>query len=404
MLKENVPNLTITMFPASYGDSFLISVPNEKLNMLIDAGFKSTYKNYIKPALDDLRSTNQKLNFLIITHVDADHISGAVALLEDNQKQDVIKIGNIWHNSYRHLQSNTNGNTTNLPLREKRLLQQISAVGYPSEQTTLNDKRDNISAEQGSSLASMIVQGNYVWNGQTNGQAIKIENIESASVSDNVKLEILTPNEHLLQNLKSFWKKELSRKGFRKIDDYDYYFDDAFEFLVSHDNPKTNDKKIDISFNNIELNKLSQEPFEEDTSDTNGSSITFILVYNNIRILFLGDAHPSTIEQELKRRYKTDKIWFDAIKIAHHGSKGNTSPTLLQLIDSDTFFISTNGNKHSHPDLVTLSRIVCRPTETFRKLIFNYKTEVSNTLDNPNLSSQFNYTVQYAENAEAYTF
>ena len=144
--------------------------------MLIDAGFKSTYKNYIKPALDELRSTNQKLNFLIITHVDADHISGALALLEDNQKQDVIEIGNIWHNSYRHLQSNTNGNTTNLPLREKRLLQQISAVDYPSERTTLNDKRDKISAEQGSSLASMIVQGNYVWNGQTNGQAIKVEN------------------------------------------------------------------------------------------------------------------------------------------------------------------------------------------------------------------------------------
>ena len=40
--------VSIEMFPAKVGDSFLISIfeGNDKVNILIDGGFKETYTNY----------------------------------------------------------------------------------------------------------------------------------------------------------------------------------------------------------------------------------------------------------------------------------------------------------------------------------------------------------------------
>lgn len=47
----NIPkvnSLSITMFPASYGDSFWVSVEEDSLDILIDTGFKSTYEDHIR--------------------------------------------------------------------------------------------------------------------------------------------------------------------------------------------------------------------------------------------------------------------------------------------------------------------------------------------------------------------
>ncbi|MFS0557715.1 hypothetical protein [Brevibacillus sp. 179-C9.3 HS] len=44
-------SIKIEMFPASYGDSFLVSSGDGdtgRTNILIDSGFKSTYEEYIR--------------------------------------------------------------------------------------------------------------------------------------------------------------------------------------------------------------------------------------------------------------------------------------------------------------------------------------------------------------------
>ena len=46
-----------------------------------------------------------------------------------------------------------------------------------------------------------------------------------------------------------------------------------------------------------DIEQLLREPFEEDDSAANGSSIAFIAEYKSHRILLAGDAHPSTLPQ-----------------------------------------------------------------------------------------------------------
>ena len=97
-----------------------------------------------------------------------------------------------------------------------------------------------------------------------------------------------------------------------------------------------------------------------------------------MRLLFLGDSWAEEIEKTLQALPNARfPMIFDAIKISHHGSLHNTSPTLLKLIDSPVFLISSSGNSHNHPDFEVLKAIVDRPSSFKRHLYFNYTTPAS---------------------------
>lgn len=88
----------VEVFPASYGDCMLLRIeePGAKAkNILIDCGLAKTYKKFLKPRLKELKKMGEEIDLLIITHVDADHITGAINLLKENcsnQYSKIIKI------------------------------------------------------------------------------------------------------------------------------------------------------------------------------------------------------------------------------------------------------------------------------------------------------------------------
>ena len=64
----------------------------------------------------------------------------------------------------------------------------------------------------------------------------------------------------------------------------------------------------------------------------------------NVKILLLADSHPSVIVASLRALYysETQKLTVDYMKVSHHGSRYNTSPELLSLINCRQFiFIYT---------------------------------------------------------------
>ena len=394
-------NTIITMCPALYGDSFLIQFPNEKFNLLVDTGFISTYDQYLKPRLIELKSDNQAIDLLVISHIDADHISGAIKLLEDNldsAKHNIIEIKNIWHNSYRHIQHKSLISKT--PYKKNKVaVQRFGALGYPLQQ---EEKQNSISAKQGSSLATKIEQSGYNWNSQFNGNAVIIENQQLIQLTPNLKLILLSPNQQKLEKLRSYWFKELQKLGYIGQENENIFYDDAFEFAVSREKSNKVNKKISVKSLNIEA--LANSLFKEDDSITNGSSISFILEYLDHKFLFLGDSHPSLIEQNLRKIYSDKAVWFDAIKISHHGSQNNTSPSILEIIDSDYYFISTNSSKFSHPDYEALARIIYRPTQKIRQIIFNYEHEAYHYFNDQCIMKKYQYSVSVAKEMYKYMF
>ena len=80
-------NLEVVMFDVGEADSMLISTQSKKVNILIDTGRGIDINNIITY----LKSIGiSKLNYLIITHGDEDHIGGALYLIDNFKVDNVI--------------------------------------------------------------------------------------------------------------------------------------------------------------------------------------------------------------------------------------------------------------------------------------------------------------------------
>ena len=384
--------IKIKVFPALNGDSMLLDF-NTKL-FLIDGGYVNTFNHYLKDELKMRSEEGKRISHLIVTHIDKDHISGIVRLLEKNTNNEIINIDNIWHNSYRHIKDLPG----NFSLRDTNGKTDITALSEKSYVKEVNDGRHEVSAKQGSALSALILDGSYKWNNEFAGEAVSTDNFDSIYIDNNTRIRILSPNNQKLSKLKRLWFKELYKKGYNITED-DSNYDDAFEFLIAQEKEKKNIIKKDISSGPIDIDELSNVKNVEDTSITNGSSISFVIEKDQKKLLFLADSHPSLILESLKKQYSAKEfpIEFDIIKLSHHGSITNTSKELLEVIDSKNYIFSSDGSKFGHPNIETIARIVNRKSEYTRKLHFNYPPKFVHEVNDANLKKRYLFEIYVAK-------
>jgi hypothetical protein len=386
-----MPSITIEMFPAKYGESFLVTCHDTSpVHILIDMGFAHTYDQYIKEKLVALNQQGQRINLLVFTHIDVDHIQGGISFLNDNGKSDnpkVIGVDNIWYNAYRHIAPGR----LDIEIEKNKLdkLETYSIRGMGSDGTR---ESEPIGGRKGSVLGALILDGGYNWNKQHGNNAVCVDKESAVKEFGNVKIQLLSPNVEDLIELETVWKEELERLGLSKISS-DPLFDDAFEVMVSDLFPELKARKPEpISNYEKDLKEYLSESVCLDDSSANLSSISFVLEFNQKKILFLADSVSSRILENLPKYKYTEPTQFDVIKVAHHGSSGNTDDKLLSYIDAPIFMISTNGSKFSHPDLSTIARIVCRETNFERTLVLNYK-ETCEKLNQLNWTQKYKFKV-----------
>lgn len=388
-------NVDIKIYPAKNGDCFLVSfweTTAEKKHLLIDCGYVDTFQKYLKDDLIKIGESGGTLEKLILTHIDADHIQGAIRLLKDNNAEKFIAIKEVWHNTYRHLSVQKE---SEIDIKQQRILQQIIGRGYPKNESKQGEQE--ISAEQGTTVGALLLQGKYSWNSDFNNQAVSIEQKSKVKLNPNANIYLLSPDKQKLEKLKDLWTDELKRYDANFNLGNSQLYDDAFEMLLSWEKQKAKVAPKQISATKETLEELLKVPFDEDDTATNGSSIAFILQVQNKRILFLADAHPGLIVQSLNDYQKEGTIIFDLIKVAHHGSFGNISRELVNKIDSERFLISTNGQRHGHPDKETIAHIITRKANFHRKLYFNYVTANSKYFDRKDWTEKYNYSIHYLD-------
>lgn len=379
--------ICIKIFPALNGDCILIEILG--VILLVDGGYVSTYKKFLKPELLKLANEKRAISHIVVTHIDGDHISGINSLIEENLKNQFIQINNIWHNSFRHIQ-NFHQDNDNYHLRNGKKIEGLEIRNNLKDE--INEDK-NISAAHGSTLANLIAKSKYNWNSEFKGKAVSKDNLEMITISKDVKIRLLSPDNEKLKDLYKYWQKELFKMGYNFSLDQGVFFDDAFEYIVTKEKEKKVLKPKDISYSKLDVHKLSELDFDEDNAISNGSSISFILEIKNIKLLFLADSHPKLIIESLRRIYdeKLFPIKFDLIKVSHHGSIANTSKDLLKIIDSEKYIFSTNGISFNHPDIETIARIINRKTNFRRTLYFNYPVPIIEEFNTPELKNEFNF-------------
>jgi len=383
MGKENIKDkgiykeseIWIEMLPANEGDCILITIPHEDVRILIDGGTSETYTSCLRERLLQIKEEGKGIDLLVVTHVDNDHIGGIIELLKENgsfAESKIIKIQNIWHNSYRHLQFHKEL-ATGEP--EKQILQKIVARGVSQEMRQFEKGKKKISALQGTSLAALILQGGYNWNVHFFGKAVKKQQ-EKIRLGNACTIEVLLPGQKELEKLAKRWKYELKRSRISFQFSEDKIFDDAYEYYYRFFAQENTGEKKQVAartkeYENIyEIEKLAERQGKPDNSETNTSSISLLLHYKEKRILLLADNTAGKVMES----GKISGI-FDAIKIPHHGSVRNISDDFLANCVTEKYLISTSSEKYGHPDIETLAKITVNGAEYPKQIYFNYEIE-----------------------------
>ncbi len=384
--------MIIEVLPAGSGDSIIISFDkNSKQHMIIDCGFKDTYQNYLVARLNEYAQQNHRINLLVITHIDKDHIGGALELFRLNgfsHSPQLIEIEDVWHNSYRHLElfDGISGQNT------KEFYEILKGIIFNGS-SIIKKGLGKISAFQGSMLASLIFENEYNWNRHHNGRAVAFNENEKITIDDDIEIIILSPRKESLEKLKRKWKKELRKKKFDFKFEEGKLFDDAYEFFMLRQDSIAyfaEDRKISASDFSME----SIKKIDIDSSETNESSIAFILEYKNNKLLFLGDSNPMVIESSLLELVNKENydMHFDIVKVSHHGSLRNTTEELLNIISSSKWIISGNG-EHGNPDIDTIKLILRKNKGIMKQLYFNYSPEWLSILNVESLKSEYKYEI-----------
>ena len=96
-----INGVTIQMLPAASGDCIYLEFPDPDFRILIDGGYAKTYHKYLKKFLLNLAAEGKRLNLIVVTHIDNDHINGIKSLLQENgnaKDPQIIGIDEIWFN------------------------------------------------------------------------------------------------------------------------------------------------------------------------------------------------------------------------------------------------------------------------------------------------------------------
>lgn len=383
----------IHFLPAEEGDCFVLEFDNKSC-ILIDSGYKSTYKNELKPLLVQLREKNCEISLMVITHADKDHIDGAIELIKENgnvKEPKIIPIKNIWYNGY----VNTLLKQECIAARKRTTLSadMAKAIGSFSQQVFMNTSVDktNISALLARSFELECSKQGYVMNKQfKNGIAMReFETIEEKKyyekVIDEVHITVLNPSKNELTG----WAKELD-KYFKKSFGRNYEVDNSKEYVQMIESIQkllnelyVNGMPISHSGNSLKswIGTSSLAPM----NSANRVSIVLEIAYKGAKMLFMGDSESADWITF------SDKN-FDIVKVSHHGTlKPNSS--LLQSINPTSLMISTNGSRDDrHPEKDFLARAILEYKTPH--IYFNYNLSNRQVLEENQVKFDFQATYE----------
>ncbi len=343
------------MYKADNGDC--ISIESQSKFVLVDGGTAQSFSNWKSNIVGQ-----KKVDSVIVTHIDNDHVNGIIKLLQSNSCPE---IDHFYFNGAEQLFGQLNDTDEQDRMSDTKL----RAI---SEELSIAGNRDQIGYSEGSSLSYLIMDKNITSNPSVGGAILCREHCDSFSIGD-MKFSVIGPSMSVLQELKNHWEDKLSERSIRpRIISKAYY--EAFELYAKALQEAVSNATPIASTKETSIESLANVEFEDDISVTNKSSLSFLIESNSKRLLYLSDCDAGVVISWLNN-LGLEKIEVDAVKISHHGSKNNTSLELLNRIVCQKYLISTNGKSHSHPDLEVLARIAVVNKGSGAEIFMNYEVE-----------------------------
>ena len=326
--------LELEALQANDGDCLLLhSEGGSKPSLiLIDGGSRGIYRDVLEKRLDQLRAKRPSLDLrmVIVSHIDADHITGILDMFRDmsesvdNGAEPKWKVASLWHNSFENLAGShsASAQTATVAAAAAGKLEVAGLVGRG-----LTDEKATAvvaSVRQGKELRGFATKLKTAINRETKGKLIvaPATGTNKIRITDDLTFTILGPRTEELENLQHEWEKSKAKHA-------------ADEQAVAAD------------YLNRTVPNLSSIVFLAEQDNTEGKTT---------RILITGDAGGDLILKGLGSAGLLDvegRIKVDVLKLQHHGSKHSVDEGFFRRVIADAYMISGNG-RHGIPHIETL--------------------------------------------------
>lgn len=319
---------TVEVLPAQRGDCLWLTYGegDDLHHVLVDAGPQDTIPTLV-PQLEEriaaLGTGVSRVELLLVTHVDADHIQGVASLLSVPERVRLFR--DVWFNGWP----------------------QLGLLG----------------ARDGEMVTASLNQYPERWNKAFDGGPIVVrddEPLPTKRLRGGLELTVIAPDTGRLEAMVPVWEESCRKAG----------------IVPGHGTAVRKTYQRD-GFLGWDPELLASTKFRDDRTKPNGSSIAVVATYDGRSVLLTGDAPAGAIIAGLDR-LGPGRHDFAAVKVSHHGSRNNTSLELCERIRAKHWLISSNGAQFHHPDPECLARIVVtqrRPT-----FHLNYVTEYTTDL------------------------
>lgn len=323
--------VTFEAVRARYGDSLLLHFgPDDDRQLaIIDGGPPGVWNDALQPRLEELRkerelddNTPLEIALLMVSHLDADHISGVLDLmrmlkeLADDEKPAPYNVRKAWVNTFDDLTGEKAGGASFGAADAAALAG--SSLGQALAATTSGIELASVG--QGRELRDLInalkLNGNMPFAG-----LVTVDSAKNPATINGLKLTVAGPSQKNIDALQDNWAKNVKPK--------------------------------------LKEAKHAEVADYVDRSVYNLSSIVVLAEIDGKRILLTGDGRGDHALAGLKEKGLLDangKIEVDVLKLPHHGSERDVKLDYFTSIHAKHYVISANG-KYDNPDLPTLKMI-----------------------------------------------
>jgi ribonuclease BN (tRNA processing enzyme) len=342
-------------YQAECGDAIhikYIGTDGNPHNIFLDSGFERTYKNILQQKIEWLVKRNESIDLWVVSHIHNDHIGGTIKFIKSIENDEIHDVTRNWF------------------------------YNPPCDYSTISSPKNIISSP------ASITQGDKLYNYLYQNHKLPKQDITTDLCSQDffgMKIHILSPSPSIITELRNKYQTRIP-------------FEEDEMVTISHAT-----SSIGYDYHK-RINDFDLDEFKEDDSLENRSSIALLLEYQDKKILWLADSHPSVIVESLVQRgYSINQpLICDYVILSHHASKGNNSSFVFNMIKCNNYIISSNGeNKYCLPNKEVLARIIRNKNRDFSVLCtfnFTYDTPTLRMIfksDETNICDSLNFNVAY---------
>ena len=324
--------------PAKHGDSLLIHFGSQQL-VVVDGGPPGVYAGALKPRLEDIRkkrklppTTPLEIELMMVSHIDADHITGLLELTKKMKEQKDSKepspwtIKRFWLNSFDDTVATGVGGHGAAVADVTAADADVFAASLTLTPASVKQGRDLEKL-----LPALSLDGNVPFKGLV--QCPADSTAHTIAIGD-LELTVIGPNEANIELLRAEWAKKV-------VD------------VIKKEKEKAKPSALVADY--------------VDASPYNLSSIVVLAKCQDKTMLLTGDGRGDHTLDELEKAgvIKDGRVIVDLLKLPHHGSSRNIDQDYFDTIRATHYVISADG-KYSNPDTETLEMISkARPDDEF---------------------------------------